>query len=134
MEIEGKIIFDLGVQSGTSKSGNPWKKKEYVLETFGQYPKKVKFTVFGDRSDTLVFTPGDSVRISVDVESRQWQDKWFTDVNCYASSPITQPAAVQPGQPQFAPEPAAPAQPFGQASATTTFEPAPADESDDLPF
>lgn len=133
MEIEGKIILDLGVQSGTSKSGNPWKKKEYVLETFGQYPRKVKFTVFGDRSDTLVFTPGDSVRISVDVESRQWQDKWFTDVNCYASSPITQPIGVQPAQAAFSQAPA-PSQPFGQPAAPQTFEPAPADESDDLPF
>ena len=60
MEIEGKIILDLGMQSGVSKAGNQWKKKEYVLETFGQYPRKVKFTVFGDRVDTIDIQVGNS--------------------------------------------------------------------------
>ncbi len=27
MEIEGKVIIDLPLQSGTSKVSNPWKKK-----------------------------------------------------------------------------------------------------------
>lgn len=39
MEIEGKIIRDLPLQEGVSRAGNPWKKKEWVLETFGQYPR-----------------------------------------------------------------------------------------------
>ena len=43
MEIEGKIIRDLPLQEGVSRAGNPWKKKEWVLETFGQYPRQVCF-------------------------------------------------------------------------------------------
>ena len=44
MEIKGKIILALPEISGTSKaSGNPWKKREYVLETQETYPKKVHF-------------------------------------------------------------------------------------------
>ena len=45
MEITGKIIAVLPEQGGTSKSGNEWKKQEYVLEMNdqSQYPKKVCF-------------------------------------------------------------------------------------------
>lgn len=94
MEIEGKIILDLGMQSGVSKAGNQWKKKEWVLETFGQYPKKVKFHVFGDRVDTMDIQVGNSYTLSVDVESREFNERWYTDVNCYAARPY-QPAAPQ---------------------------------------
>ena len=34
MEIKGRIIHVLPLQEGVSKAGNPWKKQEYVLETF----------------------------------------------------------------------------------------------------
>lgn len=40
MEIKGKVILALPEQSGVSKNGNSWKKREYVLETFDNYPKK----------------------------------------------------------------------------------------------
>lgn len=33
MEVTGKIIVALPEVSGTSKAGNQWKKREYVLET-----------------------------------------------------------------------------------------------------
>ena len=49
MEITGKIIIALPEMSGTSKAGNAWKKREYVLETQETYPKKVFFNFFGDQ-------------------------------------------------------------------------------------
>ena len=39
MEIKGKIIHVLPLQEGVSKAGNAWKKQEYVLETYDQYPQ-----------------------------------------------------------------------------------------------
>ncbi|MDE6320932.1 MAG: DUF3127 domain-containing protein, partial [Muribaculaceae bacterium] len=39
MEITGRIIRALPEISGTSKAGNNWHKREYVLETQEQYPK-----------------------------------------------------------------------------------------------
>ena len=51
MEVKGKIIAVLPEISGTSKAGNPWKKKEYVLETLEIYPKTVHFDFFGERAD-----------------------------------------------------------------------------------
>ena len=83
MEIEGRIIQDLGIQSGTSKAGNPWKKRELVLETFGSYPRKVKFHIFGDRVDTIRLEQGRDYILSFDLESREFNGRWYTDVNVY---------------------------------------------------
>lgn len=90
MDIEGTIIFDLPLQEGVSKStNNPWKKKEWVLETFGNYPKKVKFTVFGERRvNEMNFEIGKAYKVSVDVESREYNGRWYTDLMAYACTPI----------------------------------------------
>ncbi len=72
MEIEGKIIRDLPLQEGVSRAGNPWKKKEWVLETFGQYPRQVCFHFFGDRVDSNPLRIGESYAISYDIESREY--------------------------------------------------------------
>ena len=99
MEIEGKIIQYLGEQSGTSKAGNLWKKKEWVLETFGQYPRKVKFHIFGDRSDTIVLEPGKDYILSFDLESREFNGRWYTDVSVYGARENTGQTQTM-GQPQ----------------------------------
>lgn len=95
MELDGKIIMDLGMQQGKSKAGRDWKKKEWVLETFGQYPRKVKFHIFGDKADTIALEVGQSYTLSIDVESREFNDRWYTDVSCYAARPYT-PGVVNP--------------------------------------
>jgi hypothetical protein len=102
MEVTGKIIAVLPVQEGTSKAGNPWKKRYYVLETQETYPKKIAFYVFGtDRvAQYENITAGTNVRLSFDIESREWQGRWFTDVQGWkidlleASSASAQPSPV----------------------------------------
>lgn len=88
MEIEGKIIRDLPMVEGVSKAGNPWKKKEWVMETFGQYPRTVKFDFFGDRADSNRLEIGKTYSISYDLESREFNGRWYTDVRAYASREI----------------------------------------------
>ena len=83
MDIEGRLIIDLGVQTGTSKAGNPWKKRECVLETFGPYPKKVKFHIFGEKVDSIVLEQGKDYLLSFDLESREYNGRWYTDVSVY---------------------------------------------------
>ncbi|MDE6257399.1 MAG: DUF3127 domain-containing protein [Muribaculaceae bacterium] len=141
MELEGKVIQDLGLQSGTSKAGNPWKKKEIIIETFGTYPRKVKLTLFGDRSETIACEIGQSYSFSVDVESREYMGRWYTDVSAYASRPLdAQMPGAAPGyaapQPAYAPAAqAAPAAPVAPAApAATPADPFGSNESDDLPF
>lgn len=81
MEIQGKIIVDLPLMEGTSKMGKPWKKKEYVLETINTpYPRKVKFDFFGDRADTYPLEIGKVYSVTFDLESREFNGRWYTDV------------------------------------------------------
>ena len=83
MEIKGKIIQKLTPQSGVSKSGNAWQKQEYVLETLDAYPKQVKFDFFGDRVDQYILEVGDIVTISYDIESREFNGRWYTDIHAF---------------------------------------------------
>ena len=120
MEIEGMIIRDLGQFEGVSKAGNPWKKHEWVLETIGQFPRNVKFTVFGDRTNTITFELGKTYNIQVDVESREFNERWYTDLTAYAARLVEAGTSVQ-SVPQASQ--AAPANPYAQASAPTFSQP-----------
>ncbi len=95
MEIEGKIILDLPEEGGTSKAGNLWRKKSWVLETFGQYPRKVKFDLFGDRIDQVRLEAGKSYKVSVDAESREFNGRWYTDLRAYAAQEMGAPQMQQ---------------------------------------
>lgn len=124
MEITGRIILALPEISGTSKAGNPWKKREYVLETQETYPKKVHFDFFGERADQYPLNVGDNVRLSFDIESREYNGRWFTSIRGWkaeSADAAAAPAAAQ-AAPYQAPGAAVPPPPM-----------APAGE-DDLPF
>jgi len=57
------------------------KKGGFVIETEGKYPKKVAFTVFETKLPTIsLLAKGDKVEVDATVESREWNEKWFTDV------------------------------------------------------
>ena len=83
MDFEGRVIQYLGETSGTSKAGNLWKKKEWVVETFGPYPRKVKIQCFGERADNINLEPGKDYVLSVDLESREFNGRWYTDVSVF---------------------------------------------------
>lgn len=133
MEIEGKIIQDLPLEEGISKAGNPWRKKGWVLETLGQYPRVVKFDVFGDRVSTLIFEVGRSYAISLDAESREWNGRWYTDLRAFSCRPLEN--VPTPGFAQTAQAPVAPANPFPAAAPQAPgVDFAQTDPSEDLPF
>lgn len=123
MEIQGKIILALPEMTGTSKAGNPWKKREYVLETHDSFPKKVHFDFFGDRADQFILNPGDEVTLSFDIESREYNGRWYTSIRGWRAEDANDaPAAAQPtpAATQLMPA-AAPVPPI-------------VDSSEDLPF
>jgi hypothetical protein len=82
MDISGKIVQFLQVQTGQGKNG-PWKKQDFILETGDQYPKKVCIAVWGDKIDLSNIKPGDAVDVSFDVESREYNGRWYTDVKAW---------------------------------------------------
>jgi hypothetical protein len=81
LEITGVIIRILPVETGTSNNGKEWQKQTFAIETDGQYPKTVAFLLFNKALDHLKpFKMGDMVRVSFDVESREYNNKFFTDL------------------------------------------------------
>ncbi len=83
MEVQGRIIMVSPEVGGTSKAGNEWRKQEYILETQGQYPKKICFSLWGDRIDTFAIEEGEDVTVSIDIESREYNGRWYTEVRAY---------------------------------------------------
>ena len=130
MEITGKIIVVLPPQSGVSQAGNNWKKQEYVLETEETYPKKVHFDFFGERADQYNWIKiGDRIRLSFDIESREYNNRWYTSIRGWKSEPATATAPVAaPGQ-AFPEPPVAPSAPAATYPADLG-----SNKEDDLPF
>ena len=82
MEITGKIIEVLEEKSGQSSKGG-WRKQEYVLETQDQYPKKICFMVWGDKIDDFGIKQGQDLEVSIDIESREFNGRWYTDIKAW---------------------------------------------------
>ena len=85
LEVSGKIIEILEVKSGQSANGE-WRKQEYVLETEAQYPKKVCFMAWGEKIDQFNIQQGETVEVSIDLESREYNGRWYTDVKAWKVS------------------------------------------------
>ena len=100
MEINGKIIELLPEKSGESAKG-PWRKQEYILETEGQYPKKVCFMAWGDKIGEFAIKEGANLVVSIDLESREYNGRWYTDVKAWK---VTQAGAAADNIPLSAPE------------------------------
>ncbi|HYG37055.1 MAG TPA: DUF3127 domain-containing protein [Cytophagales bacterium] len=82
MEIAGKIISLLPLQKGTGKNGE-WKKQEFILETQSNYPKKVCIALWGPKIDQFKVKAGDIITAKIEVESREFNGKWYTDIKAY---------------------------------------------------
>lgn len=116
LTIKGKVIQCLGMHSGTSKAGKSWSKATIVIEeTEGQYPKKVAISNMNN-AEKFAAIPVDSTgEFCIEIDSREYNGKWYTNVNCWKWT-------LEPAAP--APQPS-----FPQQTADPNTE-----QSDDLPF
>lgn len=129
LEITGKVIQILPLQEGVSKAGKPWKSQMFVLETGGQYPKKVPIKLFGDIVDRFPLQVGQDVTASLDIDGREWEGKWFAEVRAWNIAYQPQPTYQQPQPQQAYPQQQAVAPAPAPAPATPQ-----AGVADDLPF
>lgn len=89
LEISGKLLKKLEVQKGESSRG-PWQKGGFILETDTNFPKKICCTVWGDLiSQVDNLKEGDNVIASIDIESREYNERWYTDVKAWQIKPGT---------------------------------------------
>lgn len=136
MEIQGRIIMVAPEVGGTSKAGNNWRKQEYVLETMAQYPKKICFSLWGERIDQFSIQEGEELTVQIDLESREFNGRWYTEVRAWN---VTRGfvSLEQPSQPAATPAYVAPnvgAPSFGAAPQVESSQFMPQTEGDDLPF
>jgi len=82
MTITGTLIKKLDVQKGTSKKGNEWQKQSIIIETEDQFKTPVCIDVMGDKIDKVAkMEVGNRYDISVNVGSREYNGKWYTNIN-----------------------------------------------------
>jgi len=82
IQIEGKIKEFKEVQSGEGKNGE-WKKQNFIITTDGEYPKDVCITAWGDTLNLSEYKANDNVIVSVNIESREYNERWYTDVKAW---------------------------------------------------
>lgn len=98
MELEGRIVRKLNVQSGTSARG-AWAKQEFIFEyQEGNYPSQVCMNVWGEDKvkDLDKYQVGDKVKVSFNLSSREFNGRWYTEVRAWRIEPAGQQAAQGP--------------------------------------
>ena len=132
MEIIGKVVAVLELQSGTSKKGSEWKKRDFVIETLDEkFPKKVCFTLFGDRADACPAIDS-VVNVSFDIDAHEYNGKWFNSVNAWKVEPAQAQQQAAPHQAEPAPRTSIPPV---QSAPVANSNTAPSNSSStDLPF
>lgn len=95
LKIAGKVIDVLEEQSGESKNG-PWRKQDFILETPGKYPKKVCVTQWGDQIDQNNISEGETITAFIDIQSREYKGRWYTDVKAWKVERGTDAASSAP--------------------------------------
>lgn len=108
-------------------------KREFVITTAEQYPSDVKFSALKEKSDQLNgVTEGDQVTVKFDIKGREYNDRYYVDLNAWRiekmdaqGAPAPAPGAAEPASAGASVPPAqAPFQPSAPA----------AGDNDDLPF
>lgn len=151
MDFEVTVHMVLPLVTGQSARGE-WKKQDVIFDLPGEFNRKLCVGFWNDRAvDAAALRPGDRVALSVNVESREYNGRWYTEVRAWRMNRLdAQAGAGSPQQgggaypPPFPPQDAAPMggqqqQSYGGgqqqgASAQAGGAPTSAADVDDLPF
>lgn len=96
MEIKGRMFQVLEPITGESANG-PWKKQEFVIETMDQYPKKINFSVWNDKIQLSSLAANAVITVYFDAESREYNGRWYTNLNAYKTEVMDANAAAEAG-------------------------------------
>lgn len=134
LEIQGKILKAYISGSGVSKTTNePWEVQTVVLETLDpSYPKKVAIEVFGEKIGTLNIKEGETIRIKFDLESSEYNGRWYTRARAWG---VERDGMQTPAQGLPSEKPTVPSFPNPSASAAANQSAGVGGgQSDGLPF
>lgn len=126
MEFQGTVFKIMPESKGTSARGE-WQRQEVIFEMQdGNYARKVAVTFFNKPTEVAGLNLGVMYNVSFNVESREYNDRWYTDIRAWRIMPAD-------GAPAAAPVAAAPAQQSYTAPQAPST-PQSAEDVDDLPF
>lgn len=135
MEFEGAVFRIMPATTGTSARGQ-WHRQDIVFEVVdGTFSRKICVTFFNKQSEVESLREGQSYKVSFNLESREYNGKWYNDIRAWR----IQPSASAQGAEQGGYSEAAPSQTPPPYSAPMPSEPSYATSSssenvDDLPF
>ena len=104
MEIRGTLIEKLNPIKGTGARGE-WVKQEFILETReSSYARKVCISVFGEDKVRELdgFSIGEIVKASVNIESREYNKRWYTEIRAWRLEKETAVTVVSEDAPSHA--------------------------------
>ena len=93
--IIGKLVQVLQTVEGETAKG-PWIKGGFVIEYGDEYPRKAAFTVFGEERVASInaVRVGQQIKVTFTPESREFNDRWYTDLRCTKIEVFQQPQPV----------------------------------------
>tara|TARA_R110002033_G_scaffold60171_1_gene110187 strand:+ start:1878 stop:2201 length:324 start_codon:yes stop_codon:yes gene_type:complete len=106
MKVTGTIDKIGEVTEGTSKAGKAWKKVEFVLITKDEYNNLYAFTIFGEEKvDKFIKynKVGNEVDVDFNVETREYNDKYYTNLQAWKIFKAQDTAAPQAKEEDDAP-------------------------------
>lgn len=146
MDFEVTVHMVLPLVTGQSARGE-WKKQDVIFDLPGEFNRKLCVGFWNDRAvDAAALRPGDRVALSVNVESREYNGRWYTEVRAWRMNRLDAQAGAGSSQqgggaypPPFPPQDAAQMggqQSYQQASQSSqpAAQPTSAADVDDLPF
>ena len=93
LKITGFVKELMDEQSGQSSHGD-WRKREFILTTEGDYPKQICMVQWGDNIDKVTIGVGEKITASIDISSREYNDRWYTDVKAWKVELEARPSAA----------------------------------------
>lgn len=98
LQVKGRIVKILDVESGVSKADKEWKKQNFVIDTGSQYNPEVCFQVFGDEKIAMLgnFGEGQEVEVAFNISSREFNGKYYHNIDAWKIDPIGQATPVNP--------------------------------------
>lgn len=123
--IEGQITAILPETRGVGQRGE-WVSQDFVLKTDDNYPKNICFTILGaDKIKEANIKIGDVVSIGVNIESREFNGRWYTSIKAWSVKRKFEAQAAKQAPPAPTPQPSQP---------TQTQKSSSVDNTDELPF
>ena len=97
MDVKGTLKLICKAETGTSKAGKEWTKQIIVIDTGADYNPDIAIQAFGDEKikDLNKLSVGDSVLIKCNVSSREYNGRYFHNIDGYWFSKTTPEAPVQ---------------------------------------